>query len=215
MKTKVNAVIFDFDGVLIDSGDDLADAVLYALKRFERPLLPRAEIIGYVGRGIENLIRRSFKGCSEETASAALPVFSEYYFKNCLERTRLHKNVAETLEKIKDKKIGLVTNKAEVMSGRILEGLGISKYFDAVVGPESVKNIKPDPEGILKALKMFGIEPSNAVMVGDTFTDIQAGKNAGTKTCGVTYGIGDTVELVKAAPDFLIDDMKKFTDFIE
>lgn len=218
MKYQVDAVIFDFDGVIIDSGTDIAHAVQHTLKLFDRPVLSKSEIISYVGHGAEVLIRRSFKGCSEEVIQQVIPVYKKYYLENSLVDTKLYNHVKETLEFIKkpmNKKIAMVTNKPEDIAARILKGLGIGEYFDLVVGPESVKKMKPDPEGIIKVLNTFGIAAENAIMAGDSHTDVEAGKNAGTVTCGVTYGLGATEELIQSSPDFLIDKMSSLRKFIE
>jgi phosphoglycolate phosphatase len=188
MKSGINVIIFDFDGVIINSGADIANAVNYALRHFDRPLLPKDEII-----------------------ANAMPVYREYYLENCIIETVLYENVKETLEFFKDKKIGLVTNKPENLTFKILEELGIREYFKIVIGPESVKKLKPDPEGLLKVIDAFGEEPAKAIMVGDSYTDVEAGRGAGTYTCGVTYGLGSSVELVNASPDFVIDDIIQLT----
>lgn len=218
MKYEANAVIFDFDGVIIDSGADIAHAVQHTLDLFNRPVLSKEEIISYVGHGAEVLIRRSFKDCPEELIKEALPVYKQYYLENALIETMLYEHVHDTLEILKGqkgKKVALVTNKPENIARRILEGLNIGKYFDLVLGPESVKKMKPDPEGIMKVLATFGIEAEKAVMVGDSHTDIEAGRSAGILTCGVTYGLGNTDELIKSSPDFLINDMASLIGYIE
>lgn len=217
MKHQVNVVIFDFDGVIIDSGCDIASAAQHTLKHFGQPVLPRSEIIGYVGNGVESLISRSFQDSSEETIRLAIPFYRKYYMENALVETRLYRNVATTLESIKMhmgyKRIALVTNKPEDVAGRILDGLGVTAYFDMVVGPESAK-LKPDPEGILQALAKLDSSPEKAIMVGDSHTDIEAGKKAGTLTCGVTYGLGNTEDLIRSSPEILIDDIASLLDYI-
>lgn len=219
MKYPVKLVIFDFDGVIIDSGHDIASAVQHVLKLFNRPILTREEIISYVGHGVEFLIRKSFKGCDEDTIAQVIPIYRKYYLENAVVETRLYKHVQETLEYIKkpeqDKKTALVTNKPEDLARKTLAILGVKKYFDVVVGPESVKKMKPDPEGINKVLNKLRIPANQAVMVGDTYVDIEAGRNAGTITCGVTYGLGNKEELIKSSPDILIDDIADLLDHID
>ncbi|MEN6462245.1 MAG: HAD-IA family hydrolase [Syntrophomonas sp.] len=219
MKFKVNVVVFDFDGVIIDSGADIASAAQDTLKVFNRPVLSKDEIISYVGHGAEVLIRKCFKDCSEEVIEQAIPFYKKYYLDNALIETKLYPNVKETLKVIKedneDKKIALVTNKPEEITKKILAGLGIRQYFDLIMGPESVKKIKPDPEGIRKVLDTFGIAAEKAIMVGDSYVDVEAGRNAGTNTCGVTYGLGNKEDLIKAAPDFYISDMSQLLEHIE
>lgn len=218
MKYKLNAVIFDFDGVIIDSGADIINAVQHTLKQFQQPVLPTNQIISYVGHGAEYLIRRSFPDCNEGLVMQALQAYRKYYLENALIETKLYINVETALQVIKKEmgcRIALVTNKPEDIANRILAGLNIKDYFDLVLGPESVNEMKPDPEGIIKVLSAFGIHARNAIMVGDSHTDIEAGKSAGTNTCGVTYGFGNREELIQSAPDFLISDMAQLLDYIE
>lgn len=213
-KPYINVLIFDFDGVIIDSRDDIAGAVEYSLKHFGRPPLPRDEIISYIGWGADNLIRSCFKGCDDEVIREAISFYKKYYLDNSVKETRLYKNVEETLDFFKGKKIALVTNKPEDISLSILDKLGVADRFNIVIGPESLKKLKPDPEGILKVLDAFGEDPKKTIMIGDTYTDVEAGKAAGTYTCGVTYGIGSTEDLLKASPDYIVDDIIKLTDII-
>ncbi len=219
MKYPVNLIIFDFDGVIINSGQDIASAAQHVLKLFDRPVLSQEEIISYVGHGVQYLIRNCFKGCDDDFIEQVIPIYRKHYFENAVVETRLYKHVEETLEYIKktgeDNKIALVTNKPEDLSDKILDLLEVKQYFDVVVGPESVKKMKPDPEGILQVLEQFKISPRQAIMVGDSHVDIEAGKNAGTITCGVTYGLGDREELIKSSPDILINDMAELLTHIE
>jgi phosphoglycolate phosphatase len=219
VKLHVQVIIFDFDGVIINSGADIANAVQHTLKMFDRPILPKDEIISYVGHGAESLIRRSFKNCSEELIKRALPLYQKHYFENAVVETELYPHVKEILQELKDrldsKKIALVTNKPEDITLEILDLLGVRKFFDLIVGPESVSKMKPDPEGIIRVLSSLDITADRAIMVGDTYVDIEAGKSAGTFTCGVTYGLGDTDELINSEPDLLIDDISKLLVYIE
>ncbi len=207
MGIKAGTIVFDFDGVIVDSGADIANAVVHTLKAFGRPVLSREEIIGYVGRGAEQLIRKSFKGCSEDVIKEALPFYKKYYLDNCIVETRLYDNVRDALSFFSQKKLAILTNKSEALTYRILEGLGVMQFFKLIIGPESVQRLKPDPEGLVKVLQKLGESAENALMVGDTYTDIEVGKRVGAHTCGVTYGLGDTKALTAAEPDIIIDDM--------
>lgn len=215
----MKAIIFDLDGVIIDSAADIAAAVQYTLNRFDKPILTMDEIISYVGYGPEVLIRRSFKECSEELIQQAIPFYRQYYWEHALVDTRLYPGVKETLEfiacRMVGKKIALVTNKPEPVTKSILLGLGVQKYFAVVVGPESVEKIKPDPEGINLVLRQFGLESNQAIMVGDTYIDIRAGKAAGVVTCAVSYGLGNQEDLFASQPDITIDHIAELLDYIE
>jgi 2-phosphoglycolate phosphatase len=215
MKHKVNVMIFDFDGVLINSGDDIANAINYTLEHFGRPVLSKDEIISYVGKGAGNLIRACFKVYDEALIEKVLPFYKKYYLEHSLVETCLYPNVGEILEAFKDKGMGIVSNKPEDITLSILEGLGIRKYFEIIIGPESVENMKPHPEGLLKVVGFFNDVPGNAIMVGDSYTDVEAGKAAGTLTCGVTYGLGSVALLEGASPDFLMGDIGQLVEVVE
>lgn len=214
MKPTVNVIIFDFDGVIVNSGIDIANAVNYTLRTFERSELPIDEIIGYVGGGAKALIRKSFEGCDEDTITRALPIYMSYYLENSIINTQLYPNVKNVLHHLRNKKLALVSNKPEALTRKIIEGLGIKEYFGIVLGPESLKHMKPHPEGLLKVLEAYGEIPEKALMIGDSYTDVEAGKAAGTLTCGVTYGLGDREALLKSNPDFVINDMGRLPELI-
>lgn len=218
MRYHVNIIIFDFDGVIIDSGQDIASAMQHVLKQFKQPMLTGEKIISHVGHGVEYLIRNCFSGCDDDTIEQVIPIYRKHYLENAVVETRLYEHVKETLEYIessKNKKIALVTNKPEDLALKILEVLGVKQYFDMVVGPESVKKMKPDPEGILQVLEHFKLPAQHAIMVGDSYVDVEAGKNAGTLTCGVTYGLGNREELIKSSPDILISDLAELLEHIQ
>lgn len=215
----IEGLLFDLDGVIIDSGADIAGAVQHTLELFHQPVLTMDEIIDYVGDGASALIRRSFKYAAPDLIEKALPVYLEYYYAHSLIETRLYPHVKATLKNLRRTRPGLemavVTNKPEAVSVKILTGLGVMDYFDRIIGPESVHRLKPDPEGILMMLQKWSVPPGQAIMIGDSHTDIQAGKAAGTITCGVTYGLGDKTALMEARADYMIDDLAQLLELID
>ena len=215
MKLKINTIMFDFDGVIVDSGADIVHAVQYAQNYFGKPVLSAKEITGYIGKGVEYLLKMSFKEYSEDFLKDVKPVYMKYYMDNAVVNTSLYSNVKETLEALAGKNLAVITNKPENLTLKILKELGIRDYFTMVIGPESVSKLKPDPEGLKKFLDAVGCEPAKAIMIGDSYTDIEAGRSAGTYTCGVTYGIGSLSDLKNSKPDFLIDNMIQLLDIVE
>lgn len=219
MKLSIDLFIFDFDGVIIDSAADIANAMNYALQFYNRPQLAHDEIISYIGHGAESLIRSCFAGCSEEILKEALPFYRQHYLNNAVVDTSLYTGVKETLDTIKyvmiNKKTALVTNKPESITHKILEDLNIKQYFDLIMAPESLTKMKPDPEGINRVLNTFGLSAEKTIMVGDSDVDIEAGKRAGTYTCGAYYGLGNKEQLIKAGPDIIIKSMPELLNYIE
>jgi HAD superfamily hydrolase (TIGR01509 family) len=215
VRIKIDAIIFDLDGVLIDSGDDIANAVIHTIKKLNTKMLAKKEIISHVGNGLDYLIRKAFEGCDEGTIETAKTIYRKNYFENSTVYTHLNKNVLELLEHFKEKKLAVLTNKPEEQAKIILEKLNVLKYFEIVYGPESVTQMKPAADGIIKILDEFGVLPGKALIIGDSYSDVLAGKNAGIHTCGVTFGLGSVDDLKESDPEMLIDDMHELIEIIE
>lgn len=213
MKIRIETIIFDFDGVLIDSGRDIADAVNHMLRQIGKEELEYEEIIRHVGNGAKRLVQECVKSEDDELLKKAVDIYKGYYLNHCVEKTGLYPNVLQVLEHYRDKNLAVVSNKPEEISKAITKKLGIDKFVRLVIGPESVVNIKPHPESLIKAADFFGTSPEKCVMVGDTYTDIIAGKAAKMHTCGVTYGLGETEPLKAENPDFLAGNIIELIEF--
>ncbi|MDP3296768.1 MAG: HAD-IA family hydrolase [Thermodesulfovibrionia bacterium] len=198
-------LIFDLDGTLADTSKDITDAVNYALKPFGVKPLSVSEIKAMVGSGITKLIESLIPGERDFSAKEeAVKRFLEYYSIHLLDYTKPYPQVKETLSKLGAYKKAVISNKREVLSKRVLEGIGLLKFFDIVLGSDSVSERKPSPVPIFELLKRFGVSKDEAVIIGDSNYDIEAGKAAGIKTIAVTYGYRDR-EVLKGA-DFIIDN---------
>ncbi len=211
MKREIDLVIFDLDGTLADTGQDLANAVNYARFRLNLEPLEDRLIYSHVGRGTEYLIRSSLPEKCQHRFREAMGLFLERYENHLLDTTVLYPYVKETLDYFRRKRRVVVSNKLHRLTLSVLRGLGIEVCFDAVLGGDSVPQKKPDPEPLNQILAAFGVSPAKALMIGDGGTDIEAGKRAGVYTCGVTYGLGKREELVRAKPDLLVDDLRQLT----
>ena len=232
-------LIFDLDGTLADTSKDITDAVNYALKPFGVKPLSVSEIKAMVGSGItkliesliptENLIPTFLNppiphlakggegGLSEgerdfSAKEEAVKRFLEYYSTHLLDYTKPYPQAKETLSKLGAYKKAVISNKREVLSKKVLEGLGLLEFFDVVLGSDSVSERKPSPVPIFELLKRFGVSKDEAVIIGDSNYDIEAGKAAGIKTIAVTYGYRSR-ELLKGA-DFIVDNFGKILNII-
>lgn len=204
-------LFFDLDGTLIDSREDLADAVNFALAEMKLETLPNTMIADFIGEGVFNLIIRSLtaslgKTPDEAAAQRGVEIFRQFYGENCLRKTALYTGVAETLEKLGHFKKAVITNKPRDFSVRILKGLGILRHFDFVAGGDSFPERKPSPLPLLSAIEKLGCSAAESLMIGDSRVDIEAGKNAGIKTCGCVFGFRGREELETAGADFLIEN---------
>jgi len=204
--------MFDLDGTLANTGQDLANAVNHVRLRFNLEPLEDRLVYGHVGRGVEHLIHSSLPENCQHRFREAMGLFLEHYENHLLETTVLYPHVHETLDYFEKKTKVVVSNKLHRFTVSVLKGLGIGTCFDAILGGDSVAQKKPDPEALNRVLCAFGVSPVMALMVGDGSTDIEAGKRAGVYTCGVTYGLGKKEELIEARPDLLVDDLRRLTE---
>lgn len=205
------AMIFDLDGTLIDSKCDLIQSVNATLRELGREELAPEIISGYIGHGAAVLVNRALGlEVSEEERQRGLQFFLTYYEEHKLDATCAYPGVAETLEKLTTLPLAVLTNKPVRISKRILDGLGLSKYFRCVYGGNSFATKKPDPEGALTILRGLGANPGEALFVGDSEVDVQTARNAGMIAVAVKYGFGVHDRAAYPA-DFYLD---RFMDLV-
>jgi phosphoglycolate phosphatase len=189
----VRALIFDLDGTLIDSKLDLIHAVNATLTEMDRATLSDEVISSYIGHGVPMLMSRALGGVAKEDELArGLGYFLEYYDAHKLDNTCLYPGVTETLANLGEQNIAmaLLTNKPVKISVRILEALGIAKYFHAIYGGNSFETKKPDPLGANAILTELRANAADSMMIGDSEVDIQTARNANMIATAVNYGFG-------------------------
>jgi phosphoglycolate phosphatase len=190
-------LLFDLDGTLVDSVQDLTCALNLLGAELGRPPLSAERVRTLVGDGASRLIKRAF---GEETYQRAqLLRFLEIYREHLYDTTRCYPGIKELLTRHPADKLAVVSNKPYQLTVLLLEGLGLAGHFQVVIGGDSYPEKKPDPLPVLKALERLGAPAARAVMIGDHHTDLQAGKGAGIATCFCAYGLGETGGLT---PDY-------------
>jgi haloacid dehalogenase superfamily, subfamily IA, variant 3 with third motif having DD or ED/haloacid dehalogenase superfamily, subfamily IA, variant 1 with third motif having Dx(3-4)D or Dx(3-4)E len=205
MDYAARLLVFDLDGTLVDSKEDIANAVNVALESFDLPPLPNPVIYSYVGDGASALILRALPPEKADLLPEVLDRFLAYYRRHLLDTTRAYPGVVEALRKWAGiYRMAVLTNKGVAMTQEILSGLSLDGYFFEVRGGDSFGTKKPDPEGLLHILREAGVDAQEAIMVGDSRNDVLAGKAAGALTCGVTYGLGAS-GFADHSPDFTVD----------
>ena len=208
-------LIFDLDGTLVDSKKDLTASVNYIRKRFDLPVLTEEEIARFIGNGALMLIRRALDTeATEDNVQAGLQMFLSYYRAHMLDSSVLYPGVRETLDRLSDCKLAVLTNKPVHFSCAMLDGLGIYRHFVAVYGGNSFDHKKPDPVGIYQILSDTKGQREKTWMIGDSAVDVLTGRNAGVTTCGVTYGYA-TETFKDAQPDFLIESFPDLEQLIK
>jgi len=187
----VRVLIFDLDGTLIDSKRDLIHSVNAMLVEMGREALHEDTISGYIGHGAPQLIARALgNGATEEERERALKFFLGYYEEHKMDSTCAYPGVEEALGRLNGFSMAVLTNKPVRVSVRILEALGLKKFFRAVYGGNSFETKKPDPQGARRILEEFGASPAEAMLIGDSEVDVQTARNTGTVAVVVNYGFG-------------------------
>jgi phosphoglycolate phosphatase len=204
---KIDLMIFDFDGTIVNSGNDLAAAVNHSLGRLGIPLLENEVIIGYIGDGVRKLIERSLGDAFPGKFEEALSIFMEYYGEHLLDSTELYPGVLEILHHFKNKKKAIVTNKLYSYTLKISEELDIAKYFDKIIGIDSSPHKKPDFRLLDSLIEEYGIERHHTIVIGDGENDILLAKNTGVMSCALLSGLGSRNKLLQLKPNYVCENI--------
>jgi phosphoglycolate phosphatase len=203
----VKLMIFDLDGTLADTGDDLAGSVNRTLQSLGIPKRPDREILGFVGDGVRKLIERSLGDAYGDRLDEALKRFKEIYAEHLLDRTTLYPGVEGVLRHFDRKEKVLITNKARDFTLAICSGLGLAGYFKEIIAGDSNEFMKPDPRLLVPLLNRFESARDETLVVGDGINDILLARNAGVRSCAFLNGLGKRDELLRLRPDFVIEKM--------
>jgi phosphoglycolate phosphatase len=188
----LRAIIFDLDGTLVDSAEDLRAALNQLLGGLGLPPIEANEIKGMIGDGVLKMVERALVAAHGDPRrkDALLPRFLEIYQANSANLTRCFPAVPETLDLLHSKgfRLAVVTNKPVLATNRILEALSLAEFFPVVVGGDSVQQRKPHPAPLLEAARRLGVDVSQSLMVGDNIHDVEAARAAGMRCVAVSYG---------------------------
>lgn len=204
---KIEGIVFDLDGTLIDTLDDLMDSVNFALAKYDFPARNLDEIRSFVGNGVKRLVDLSVpEGTSEEIGADCLAIFKEHYKGNSRNKTAPYAGIKEMLAKVKEKgyKTAVVTNKIQDAAIEIIRSFFGDK-IDVIIGQVDGVAQKPEPDGVWLALEKLGVSKENSVYVGDSEVDCMTAHNAGIPCIGVTWGFRDRSVLEEHKAEFIID----------
>jgi phosphoglycolate phosphatase len=215
-------VLIDVDGTLVDSVPDLAWCVDEMMRQLGHPVWGEGRVRDWVGNGVERLVRRALIGQlddepSDEAFEKAYPIFLELYAENTSKRSALYPGVREGLDYLKAKgyKLGCVTNKAAQFTLPLLKDLGIHDDFEIIISGDTLPKKKPDPMPLLHGAKYFGIDPAEAMMIGDSKSDVKAARAAGFQIICMSYGYNHGEDIRNYDPDAVVDSMAEVKDLLE
>jgi phosphoglycolate phosphatase len=204
-------LIFDLDGTLIDSSVDLAISMNATREHVGMPPLDPALIFSFVGNGAATLVRRALgPSAPEDLVESALAFFLKFYRAHALEHTRLYPDVGEIVETLaaEGHTLAVLTNKPVRISTDIMKALKLGNLFLRVYGGDSFPRKKPDPIGITTLQQEANTEANDTLMVGDSGVDVQTARNAGVRSCGVTWGFQPEA-FETNAPDYLVHSARE------
>ena len=193
----IRAVLFDLDGTLVDSLEDLTDAVNHMRGTFLLPPQTSNEVRMMVGKGAGSLVRKSLAGRSEDDVKLGLQLFFDYNAAHIADKSRLYLDALNMLDSLQaiGIRMAVITNKNESLSNLLLKELGIHHYFETICGGNTFAEMKPSPLPLLNVITRLEVAPHEALMVGDSINDIEAGRQAGIATIGCSWGFADSPEL--------------------
>lgn len=208
---QIRLLIFDLDGTLVDSRQDLGNSVNAMLRHFGRHEVPLEVIGSYIGDGAPMLVRRALGDPKDEHfLHVALQFFLDYYRKHKLDHTYVYDGVIDALKALSStdtlpRKMAVLSNKPVGPSRAIVDALAMNEFFFQVYGGNSFETKKPDPFGAHKLLREANCEATEAVLIGDSDVDVVTAQNAGMYSVGCTYGLAPHT-LETAPPDVLVNN---------
>jgi HAD superfamily hydrolase (TIGR01509 family) len=198
--------LFDIDGTLLDSAQDICGAVQQVLATTDCVPVEFEFLKGYIGRHLVDLFADLFPQAPSERIDELITHYRTVYPARGHRLTRIYPGVQEALGMIGGRK-ATATTKGTPTTRAILDQFGLLRYFEHVQGTDGFP-CKPAPDVILTSLRALGADPAECLMVGDSAADMEAGKRAGVATCAVTYGYGKRADLARFSPDFWVDDLR-------
>ncbi len=204
---KYDAIIWDMDGTLLDTLDDLTDSVNFALAAFSQPLRTREEIRAFIGNGVARLLELSVAGGRENPQFTEIfSVFQNRYDRSCNEKTRPYAGLDTLLAELNRRgfRMAIVSNKVDSALKELAE-LYFKGLMEQVLGDTEGARRKPHPDKLLKVLETMDVAKDRAVYIGDTEVDLQTAENAGVDCICVGWGYRDRPALLEAGAKLIID----------
>lgn len=208
-------IILDFDGTLADTAGVIITTMQATRRELGLPERTDEQCAAMIGLRLIEIPAALYPECTIDADLYAQTYRRLFHIFNTEDAVNLYPDVLETLKKLKKRGfiLTIASSRSRASLTDYITNLNLAGTITYVLGADDVKNGKPDPEAVNRTLKEFGIKPEEAIVVGDTVFDIHMGKNAGTMTCGVTYGNGSRESLKDA--DWIIENFGQLLDIID
>lgn len=208
-------ILFDLDGTLVDSKSVIIDSANHMLASFGFKKLDESEIIEHLKFDTSYLVSSLTGFTDGEQIKKGIFIFGDYWKEHIATDSKLFEGVISTLEYLKDKELVIISNGIRTVIEEMLDLFKIRSFFKYIISGDEPDCIKPTACPINKIFNNFNIaKKDQTVIVGDTVADIKAGKEAGIKTCAVSYGIGKLKDIKEAEPDYIIDSIIKLKNIV-
>lgn len=199
-------IIYDLDGTLVDTGEELVHANGYVLSQLGASAERCRAIRTFGGRGMRELVAWGLQRDDPRLVEAAEALFATYYTHHAQAQRRLYPNAQRLLEHFHGRAQAVLTDRPNPFAHELLEALGISRYLMDLVAGNSPYPRKPHPAGARALIATAGARPTETLLIGDSPLDVETGRNAGVCTIAVSHGGGQASELRAAAPDVVVED---------
>jgi len=206
-------LIFDLDGTLIDTRQDIADSANIMLAHYGLEGKGVTELTGYVGDGIAKFVERCV-GDAELDFDKAVSLFKSIYISHLLDNTKPYPGIMELLKQLHMYRKVVLTNKAHGPSETIIHGLGLSSFFEMVVGGDTLPRKKPFPDGVNHILEKMAVDRTKALLVGDGRNDILTAAESNIRSVYVSWGFSDDGSMSDLKPDFSIDSPSELLEIL-
>lgn len=214
---KYDTILFDLDGTLLNTLDDLTDSVNAVMRKKGCGERTKGEIKEFIGDGARMLMKRALPpGTAEEEILRCLTEFRKIYHENMQNRTMPYEGIPNLLKKLKEMgmKVGVVSNKPDEAT-REMNRFYFGEYIDAAIGDNTDRMKKPEPDNVYEALRQLNAQKDKSIYVGDSDIDVKTAKNSGLDFVGVTWGYRSRKTLEAAGADHIIDEPEQLLAFIE
>lgn len=211
-----DTIIFDLDGTLLDTLEDLKDSVNYALDAFNLPERSLREVRSFVGNGVEVLMEKAIAGAvSKEEEEKCLSLFKEHYSRNMNNKTKPYNGILNLIKSLRERNyhIAIVSNKFD-SAVKELNEIYFEGMFPVAIGSSETVAKKPAPDSVFEALRYLGVSKESAIYVGDSDVDVMTAKNSGLPCVGVTWGFRDEELLREMGAAFIIHTPEQLFDIL-